>query len=85
MQLDNTKAEQNEINLLDKSIDVLDKKADSVLEAYKKYYKENTGFFSTDPVLEIKQFGGWRSIAAVQVYLHTNTMALSRCVEALES
>jgi hypothetical protein len=36
--------------------DVLDKKADSVLEAYKKYYKENTGFFSTDPVLEIKQF-----------------------------
>tara|TARA_B100001113_G_scaffold352260_1_gene353210 strand:+ start:3289 stop:4296 length:1008 start_codon:yes stop_codon:yes gene_type:complete len=37
------------------------------------------------PLLEIKQFGGWRSIAAVQVYLHTNTMALSRCVEALES
>tara|TARA_Y100000114_G_C11744794_1_gene321021 strand:+ start:324 stop:530 length:207 start_codon:yes stop_codon:yes gene_type:complete len=36
--------------------DVLDKKADSILEAYKKYYKENTGFFSTDPVLEIKQF-----------------------------
>ena len=36
--------------------DFLDKKTDSVLEAYKKYHKENTGFFSTDPVQEIKQF-----------------------------
>lgn len=36
-------------------------------------------------LLKIKQFGGWKSLAAVQVYLHTNTIALSDCIDALEN
>ena len=37
---------------------------------------------------DVKQFdvmtvGGWKTLKAVQVYLHTNIHPLNRCVEAL--
>ena len=32
---------------------------------------------------DLMAFGGWKTLKAVQVYLHTNTHPLNRCVEAL--
>lgn len=32
---------------------------------------------------DLMAFGGWKTIKAVQVYLHTNIHPLNRCVEAL--
>ena len=32
---------------------------------------------------DLMTFGGWKTLKAVQVYLHTNIHPLNRCVEAL--
>jgi integrase len=37
------------------------------------------------PLHQLMAYGGWRSLASVQRYLHLHTDALAACVSALES